>query len=461
MTFGSSARWALCCGLPLSLLIASAQLLVGCGGSASDGDAPDAGVPDSGDPDSTIPPPDSGLPDASDADTDADAEAGYTGPKMISKKTGSLYEAETQIAVAPDGTIAVVWNAVDLSSGPRIGYSFSLDDGATFTPPAFLNPPDIMQAGTDPAVVADANGNFYASLMGVHYDPSGTLSDMHVFVAKAPAGSTQFAMPVEVTDPAISFDANDHPKILVTDQGTVVVAFMQNFGGIAARSSDGVSWQRSLITDSAANLFSLCEGGGNLYVTFYGYNGIELRTSQDQGATWSNTSTFVSLPSEQPSFNDPMCFAQGSDVWVSYGVSDGSFVGNQTLDPSTELYVAHSSDFGASFPTRASALDTASGSLALHAVLVGEPGGTLDLTYISGAAELDPAASVRLTRAPSGSFGPSLTVDDPLVFQISRVAANWLGDYMGTVQHDGTLYVSYAKNPSGPSHVWFAKVPIQ
>jgi hypothetical protein len=48
-----------------------------------------------------------------------------------------------------------------------------------------------------------------------------------------------------------------------------------------------------------------------------------------------------------------------------------------------------------------------------------------------------------------------------LVFQVSRVAANWLGDYMGSAVHDGMLYVAYPKNPAGPSHVWFAKVPIQ
>jgi hypothetical protein len=439
-------------------MIASTGLISACGGSTAQSDSTDAGSVDSGNPDSQPNPPDSGL-DVQDVDSGVKE---YTGPLPISKKPDSSYEAETQIAVAPDGTIAMVWNSATVDAGPRIGYRFSMDDGVTFTPIRYIDPPKLGLAGTDPAIAVDSNGNFYASILGLHYGQTGDFGDMHVYVAKAPAGSTSFGQPIEVTDPATSVtEINDHPKIKVTQHGTVVVVFMNSGGGIAARSPDGVNWQRSTITQESSNLFSLCEGGGNLYTTYVGNYGIELRASQDEGQTWSTDATYVSPNGETPAYNDPTCVAQGSEVWVTYGISDGNFTGEDALDPAVALNVAHSSDFGVSFPTHTNALDGASGKLALHPVLVREAGGAFDLAYLTGAAEMDSDGSLRWTHAASTTFGQSVRVDGPVVFQLSRVADNWLGDYMGCAEHDGTVYFTYPKNYGSLSHVWFAKLPIQ
>lgn len=416
---------------------------------------------------------------ATDGGDDGGGDGGTVASKgkNISSASNSAYEAEDQIAVAPDGTIGIAWTELSTQS-LKIGYRFSTDDGATFSPIQYLPLPAGLYGG-DPAITVDASGNFYAAFLGLH--PSGQSVDYaRVYVAKAAKGSTSFAAPVEASDAAATV-FYDHPKISVTAGGTIVVTVMRSdtidststFAGIAATSTDGTSWSRHTIVDDGggtiafANLYSMCEGSGALYVTYLEASNtamsVVLRKSTDDGTTWSTTSTPVSLAGETPSGLDPMCVASGNDVWVAYGTSKTLASGETKLDPADGIRVAHSSDGGASFGTgRVDALDVSATKLGCLPLVERESDGALDVVYLGGASDGDDQGSVRYTRAAAGatSFGASASIDEPLVFDMSRDTPTWLGDYFGAAVHGHALYVAYPMNASGRSHVFFEKLAL-
>jgi hypothetical protein len=408
-----------------------------------------------------------------------DASGPASGPVAVSPTPQTVLETEVQVAVAPDGTIAIAW----IAEGPAdiwIGYRFSTDGGATFSPIGRMQiPPGL--AGSDPALAVDSAGNFYLSALGVHF--VGTSADYtRVFVAKATSSTMTFAAPVEVVSSSQPM-LYDHPKILVTAKGTVVLGFSQSpvsadggppttSIGRVATSKDGQSWQVGTIVGPPsvlfANLFWFCEGDGILYATYLestalaGY--IALRSSPDDGATWTASSTAVSLATEIVSELDPTCVAHGSDVWIAYCTTASPTTDPMNfLDSARAIRVAHSADRGNVVgTTRTAALDTAAGALGLMPVLVRESGGAFDVAYLTGSAEGDTMGSMRYVReAADAGFAPSIAVDGPLTFTMNRSKTNWLGDYLGAVAFGNRLLIAYPMNAGGATHVYFRSMPLQ
>ncbi len=421
--------------------------------------------------DASVPPaPPPGPPDAGDDDADAGPQP--TGENISGRGT-SGYETEDQIAVAPDGTLAVLYSTIS-STDEGMSYRFSSDDGKTWsTAGRIVLPQNDLFAG-DPAITTDAQGNFWAALLGIHYTGAGSIDYIKIFAAKAAKGSTQFGTPVEVTDPMVT-KFHDHPKILVTAAGTLVVAYLESDTetsqtgiGISATSTNGTDWTRHTLVappdTNFANLFSMCEGTGALYATFFEITstryGVSLRKSTDQGATWSQT-THVSLDTESPAGLDPRCAAKGSDVWVSYAQTDTPAASAENLEAASSIVVAHSTNGGTSFTERGEALDTKATKLGCLPEFVRDESGGLDVAYIAGNSDGDTMGSVRFTRAASGvTFGASMLVDSPLRFDMGRSVPTWLGDYFGFAVHGKTLYFAYPQNQSGKTHIYFAKAAL-
>ncbi|HEY8073256.1 MAG TPA: sialidase family protein [Labilithrix sp.] len=419
--------------------------------------------------DASVPPP----PPSSGDDAGDDADSGQT-PNGINISGGkSQFEAEDQIAVAPDGMLGVLYSTV----GPNtegMSYRFSSDDGKTWsTAGNIVLPQNDLYAG-DPAITTDAEGNFYAALLGIHYDGTQNVDYIRIYAAKAPKGSTQFGEAVEVTDTAVT-KFHDHPKIFVTKAGTIVIGYLESDSetsstgsGIAATSTNGTDWTRQTLIappdTTFANLFSMCEGSGAIYATFFQIGnasyGIGIRKSVDQGATWSAT-TNVSLVTEHPAGLDPRCAANGSDVWVSYAQTDMPAASEEDLDAANSIVVAHSSDGAMTFPERGEALDTKATKLGCLPEFVRDDSGGLSVAYIAGDTDGDFMGSVRFTRATSGlTFGASTVVDSPVRFIMSRSALTWLGDYFGFAAHGKTLYFAYPQNQTGKTHIYFSKATL-
>ena len=278
---------------------------------------------------------------------------------------------------------------------------------------------------------------------------------------------------MEVSEPNNTTAIFDHPKIFVTSAGTVVVGYAAyatptspGSQGIVARSTDGTSWSRTVAIDQpeSANLLWFCEGAANVYLTFFGANTTEafagLRTSTDDGVTWSASSVHASLDTDMMGQADVGCVAAGNDVWVLYATSAMRSVDATTLDVLDGLFVAHSGNAGASFDASpVQALDTAAGSVALLPLLTREASGTLDVTYISGNAVGDPKANVRFNRIDGTTVSPGEYIDGPLLFDKSRISYTWLGDYFGAVVHDDVLYTAYPRNDTGVTRIDLAELP--
>jgi hypothetical protein len=404
-------------------------------------------------------------------------DGGYTAPVAVSSNSQSEVDTETQLAVAGDGTIAIAWIAFSTTQPDGwIGYTFSKDGGATFTSSGRLLLPAGL-AASDPALAIDAAGNFYLAALGVHY--AGTGADYtRLFVAKAASGATMFSAPVEVTTQMAIYD---HPKIFATAKGTVVLGFAQSptsadaappttSVGQVATSADGQTWQLRTIAGPPsvvfANLFWFCEGTGILYATYLeatatgGY--VALRTSTDEGVTWTSTATVVSLPTERPAHLDPGCVASGSDVWITYGTSSSPPTSDSNfLDPAQNISTAHSGDRGSMIANRLTALDTSAGALGLLPVIVRESGGALDVIYLVGNSEGDTKGSVRYVRdSADAGFGLSVLVDGPLTFTMNRTMTTWLGDYMGAVASGAKLLMAYPLNTSGTTHIFFRSMSL-
>jgi hypothetical protein len=412
----------------------------------------------------------SGGPD-SGAET---APAVPSAPVAVSASARSALESEVQLAVAADGTVAIAWIA-ESTTASWIAYRFSQNGGATFSPIAAVSLPGTLQ-GSDPALTVDSAGNFYLAMLGIEFTGvAATYS--RVYVAKAAKGSLKFGAPVEFTGGSTT-SFFDHPKILATASGKVVVAYADTGTatsttsiGRTATSSDGQTWQLGTIVDQSSavfsNLFWLCEGAGILYTTYLEstqtLSYIALRSSTDDGATWSTTSTIVS-GTDLPAGLDPGCVASGDEAWVAYATNQTPTTDpTNWLDSAQAIRVGHLSNRGGSLDTtRIDALDTAASKLGLLPVLVREPGGALDVAYLAGDMEGDAQGSMRYARAPgSGSaFGPSVAVDSPLQFTMNRAMSTWLGDYLGAVYSGGRLLMAYPVNSSGISHIFFRSMEL-
>lgn len=394
--------------------------------------------------------------------------------EVISSVPGSFFESETSIAAAANGLVAAAWITIGADGAPAIAYSFSVDDGESWDAP-FTIPPVEGRIASDPVLAVDKNGQFYLTWVGYKIDPSGTPTDMQIFVARADPSVPKFGPPVLVSDPA-SQAILDKPWIAVTETGAVVVTYARFdvappflSSMVAARSFDSAqSFERHDVTSSDSlfsNLGFVCTGSGTLFVTYVGIDpagapSIFLRRSDDEAATFGPA---VQVSTETDvAFQDPNCVVSGNDVWVSYGLTPEPATGRS--QESARLYairLAHSVDGGKSFGLTVSVHDPSAGAFFLLPQLVREPEGALDLSYYAGQFDEDPKGSFRVARTiASDSFGPSESLFEPLTFLQSRTDPRWLGDYTGLFARDGKLYASFAINDTGVSHVGAAVRPL-
>ena len=428
-----------------------------------------------GSSDGAAPPNDAAPTDVgADALTDVALDAFDAAPPpsvVVSMADDSKYEAEPQLAVALDGTVAVAWIATPNTAAhpTAIGYAFSHDRGRTFTAPEYIFVTKTLIAG-DPSIAADQDGAFHLSFIDVIFDAKGPVSG-HVFAAIAKKGSDKFGDAIEVSDPTTVL-FRDHPKLAITAEGTTVIAYLESTDGqaldaqgIAATSKDGVTWKRSVIvpTEKGGGAFFFpCQAreGGRLYVPYLGASGavaaVVMRTSDDEGATWSTRAPVVTTTRDPPvAAHDPSCVAAGDDVWINYSVSTSALApGEVDHQKGTGIRVAHSADRGATIAARIDAADPAAAKLNLFPTLAREESGALDLVYYAGDADGDVVATLRRARSiDSSAFAPSERVDGPLLFQLKRASADWLGDYICAVHERDDLWIAWTTNASGTSHV--------
>jgi hypothetical protein len=404
---------------------------------------------------------------SSTASTTSSTGSGGSGGNPISISTASDVEAETHVAAAPNGVVAVAWIAIKAGGFSTNGYRFSTDGGSTFGPVQTLDSPN-GEVASDPVLAVDKQNNVYLTWIGFKFDAQGNPYDMHVYAATAPAGTTTFGAPVEVT-PAGSNAQFDKPWIIVTNQNTVVVTYAKtSTGGIySARSTDqGKSWQNTVIVEDGnfRNLVYPCisPSGNRLWAVYHAGGGVGIRWTDDDAMTWpTNNKAAVAAQGEQPAFEDPTCAANGNDVWVSYGLTNDQMTGESASPKLYTIRVAHSGDGGATIDSRVDAGDAAAGMYFMHPQLIRDGAGSLGLFYYAGNSDGDPMATVRRSRSADGmTWQASTVVYQPVSLIPDRASKQWLGDYIGFGAQGANLFMSYVDNSSGVSHINFDKAMV-
>lgn len=397
---------------------------------------------------------------------------------IISQSPSSLLEAEAHLAVGSNGFIAAAWIAVDPIGLPYVAYVFSTDDGDSWTAPQAVTPP-LPVSTADPVVAVGPMDDFY--LTYIAYDAAQPQPDeSQVFVARAPSGQTSFGAPVVASPPGM-LRFFDKPWIIATANGDVIVSFGEltttQYAMYVARSTSAAqSFTSTAVeldtTQSMAWNFGFpCApptSGGSVWLTYHQFDAqgvrVMLRWSSDAGATWPAANRTIVSVEPDTSIHDSNCVADGNQVFIAYSTTMESMPDSSFTQKLTALRIAHSIDGGATIASRADAHDPAVVPFAMIPNLArDDASGTLHLVYYTGTGDEDPIGTFRKsqTTAFGITFSPSQVVQQPIVFEQSRQDVDWLGDYVGVVARQGTLYTVFTDNSLGFSHVRFHRAPIQ
>jgi hypothetical protein len=386
------------------------------------------------------------------------------GPAPVAPDSPSS-EAEPHVAVTPGGRVAIAW-ILRGQARNSIGYRLSEDRGESWGPVRSIEPEGELSSG-DPTLAAHPNGDLWLGWLTGRRDAQSNRVEAHVLLARATPDQASFGEPIELTDP----DADalyDQPRLHVRGDGRILVSYMQYpktadaSAIVVASSDDGERFRRATVASGPGmrNLAFVCSSpeSERVYVRYFDTErGIVLARSDDGGTRFSPDGIAVQSDEESDRIarTTPGCVANGSDVWVMYGVSSG-LTGIGENDLLSAIRLAHSSDGGASVGARHDLHDATGGSLYMTPELAADSTGRLFVAYYAGRAGDDPRASFRAAGfATPDKLGISRSIVSPVSLTTLRSSPSWLGDYVGLAWRDGQLYAAVVDNSSGTGHVVF------
>ncbi len=235
---------------------------------------------------------------------------------QVNSDTGETAQNEPSIAINPVNPANLVAGANDFKRmivTPRgsfladLGYYTSFDGGRTWAG-GFITRPSEYKGGSDPAVAADNQGNFFYALIAFSDNPT---NDNAVLVAKSTNGGRTFASPVPVIQHIRQTNAPQEDKeFIAVDnstsrfRGNLYVSWTtfsldtgQSSGIRFARSSDGArTFSPAIDLQVGASLQgSIPSVGprGEVYVAWQRSNQQLVRRSVDGGSTFDLVRTMA------------------------------------------------------------------------------------------------------------------------------------------------------------------------
>jgi hypothetical protein len=364
----------------------------------------------------------------------------------------SRREAETSIAADGNGKVVAAWIA-DFGTSFTNGYSFSLDYGSTWPMQTLQIDSPNGRTSSDPVLAVDSRGNFYLSWVGYFQNNQGDTRDMHIYVARMPAGATSFTAPTEVSGTPPNNQASlDKPWIMIDAADTLYVTWTnlsdQNFN-LARSTNGGTTWMRTVFSQEPGNLASPCvdttRPGGPIYVVYDGVDNsntqpVRIVRSTDGGRNWTQPQTIIT----GAVYQDPSCITRANAVWVSVALGASNPNNAHMTYPADTVVVARSSDNGQTWmPVGVS--EGQQGIQYLLPQLTMSQSGKLVITYYQGAqgraAVLRGAVSL-----DAGSTWGYADLAPTGFFTGDRDGTAWLGDYTGLYAVGDLIYVSYTNN---------------
>jgi hypothetical protein len=281
-----------------------------------------------------------------------DAGASWSTPIYLNTNatTDSGREYAPELETDGMGAWIVVWGSDD-SLGGTIGadhdilYARSIDDGATWSPPAPLNTNAAGDSGMDrqPDIRTDGAGNWIAA-----WSSSGiAVGDFDILIARSIDAGVTWSAPVALNSNAASDTGDDYMPELATDEaGTWVAVWTSkdSLGGtigidediLSARSIDGgVGWSAPAPVNSRAATDVgddaepqvTTDAQGTWLAIWYGStldkptlsdDDIHMARSTDAGLTWSLEIPLNDNAGHDRYYeSDPQVATDGAGVWLA------------------------------------------------------------------------------------------------------------------------------------------------
>jgi hypothetical protein len=373
----------------------------------------------------------------------------------------SLYEQETDLAIADDGVMVAAWISVSPSTAPHfsIGYAYSSDFGGTWSQPQQVATAVGRGAG-DPVLSVTAEGDFSLAWLEFADLKVAARPSNRVLEADYSRQNHRFgdALAVSANDAGI-----DKPWI-VSYHGDRIVTYsdLTSERLVAAHVAPGGQLHpvqiNSFTPTTPENLVFPCtdRAGSSLYAVYYdiAMRTLTLTSADPNSGTWS---TLPALPVTGAAFQAPRCAARGSHVEVVYATSASNAPASAFQTASgTQVVLLRSADGGHTFGPPIVVSAGASGTRYLVPAVSITDAGALEVIYYESRG--DQAALVRARSDDGGTRWQRFDLAMPGHYVDDRSSQSTFGDYVGLETRGGWLFATFADNTAGRSHISFARV---
>ena len=391
------------------------------------------------------------------------------GENFVSLDGESQFEAEPFLIVR-DGDTAIAWEAAGCDGRTRIGYTRRGQQGSFERPRYFASPNGQMTSNI--TLARNQVGSLFVAWASWTPGPDPgqpqvQVSDIRIQFATWPTGANGFGQPIELSEP-IANALYDKPWMILTSDDGIVIGYSDlRRGGIwAASSTDaGATFRRTLVDATMANLAALCPDGrpGGAFITYFANQSVRLAHTADGGLTWSAPMEVAPTnPTNHVACQDPMCVAQGDEVWISYGRTRDAY--DAPVARLQSVHVAHASLGASAIDRDTFVFDATVGAdggeatgYLLFPQLARHNDGSLGLAaYQTNGPDMGSADLVYKVSTDGGrAFGKDASLATGLTPSLQRHVPNWLGDYFGWSATPAGFAAAFIDNASGISHVVF------
>ncbi len=275
--------------------------------------------------------------------------------RIIDHATPYAWQVEPTLAVLSDGRILAGWKEAESHSGPgfRVGFSYSTDNGKTWSPNILMDPTIQSNRQSDPWLVADADDNAYFVFLDWNDVTSG------IGVAKTTDGGATWLPTVQASDTTGGFD--DKETACVDAEGNLYIVwdFYADVDPTDMRFTKsvdgGATFQPTTPILTPYIPYITCFPNGTLFVTTNEWQGLGgtpsqdvwISRSDDGGATWSPQIAVTPFEADEVGIIDVVDTDSQNNVYLAYSAGTWDFSGStSSIANYTEIYVTKSTDGG-------------------------------------------------------------------------------------------------------------------
>lgn len=372
------------------------------------------------------------------------------GPNVkVSDDTGRGQQTEVVMAARPDGTIFAGW--VDNRMSPsRCGYAISKDGGQTWGKNFFAKTQGSGSAfAGDPAVAIDDSGNLYA---GCQDYASGGLGTNYAMLAHSKDTGATWSEFKRVNQ------SLDKPWLGATGNGTVLLTWLGNPGGMKRSTDFGATWATPIslgyINHGTTVSFS---NSGLVHVAYNtNENTVTYRKSVDNGVTFkpARNLTAQGTPCRSPCSprSHPIVGADTDPTGKVVAITWASRLNNPDAEGDDDVWVIVSYDSGETFSDPIRVNDNMNPSRQFQSWAAVDKYGAVHVVWTDLRNNgQNSTFYARMTDIKKG-FEPNVEVTDG-----TGRPASFLGDYKGIDVQGRDIVVTWQDTRNDTGDIYFAR----